>query len=400
RFYETNLQFIFSKKNTIEEIFRKKSFTESNDFNVFENQWRVIINTSHRDFSKDVSEQILNYCFSTIYNYPVLSFSQSELFNMRNRMIIYGINLLDKIGWEDEYDSYTNNYDYNVIKIADKIIADKIFDSEKLETELLNKIYIKDHKILGFYTLLNFRLSCCSDRGGSNHNLSRALILHNNANAKTDGYTSELVIDEMRELSQLVFKIFKRDYISKNIDFFDEIHALNQSNLLGNFEEFFISDKNEKEVKEKISNRKYEIISYIIYQLSSSIINQGIGCGYYNESGTETPNNNEGIKDLMNSYLFDVCFNPEINDSKYLNFLDYLIVSIQNQYLAEEYNPQIFTKEITKTLKFDKLQEYWNSNKDQIKKLVEKNRVVMNSNYNEVIIKLSDCLEKALNCED
>jgi hypothetical protein len=64
--------------------------------------------------------------------------------------------------------------------------------------------------------------------------------------------------------------------------------------------------------------------SFIVYQLGNTVIDQGIGCGYYNPNGNKDKKENNIT---FNDYLFEYCFNSQKQGKNYKHFLDYLLLN-------------------------------------------------------------------------
>jgi hypothetical protein len=186
-----------------------------------------------------------------------------------------------------------------------------------------------------------FRLSCSEDRQGQLHNLYIALIVHQDKSAPTSGLVNDLAVMEMRELSQHVFALFKRDYIDVKKNFFSEVadapvELFFGSILSENGQQGSRSDQ-PREVAEQLAQRisamRSLVKSFVIYQLSNSLppTGSGVGCGYYDEQGT---GDGHAIAKRMNEYVFNVCFNPDIHQDNVFHFIDYCLSNLTNSFFS------------------------------------------------------------------
>lgn len=121
--------------------------------------------------------------------------------------------------------------------------------------------------------------------------------------------------------------------------------------------------------------------SFIIYQLGNTLIQSGIGCGYYDASGKK---DEKGISKAINDYLFEYCFNPSRNENNYRHFLDYLLINFSRVLKGRGnigFMPNL--PEFTKVLFKDQLTEYWKINCNNIKTKGYENedKKVFTSNY-------------------
>ncbi|MCG8541085.1 MAG: KAP family NTPase, partial [Clostridia bacterium] len=367
KFYINAKNRLLSEK-AIEEVFKEDDFSFLNGEATQEKLWRVLVNTNSGEFSVEKSKEIISYSLDILPKYSLIEIGKVEI-GFRNTLPFFIVKLLDRVGWTDAEGKHSyHNTDENVVKIAHWIFGE---DDHK-EEGILDILAKEERGVMGLHDLLLFRLSCCTDRGGDIFNLSRALSKHGDPNAPTSGSVRAIVIEEMREMSQKVFGVFKTQYIDKKKNIFDEIDKLTLSEVCG---------ENYGHVKAKIESGNIENIdvqllilksrlkSFMIYQLGNVMISSGIGCGYYNFTGKEDEKNKEGINLSINEYLFDYCFNPEINEGNYRHFLDYLLLnfahSIGGYSDRFKYRPHI--NEFTKVLNNTTLACYWESHGAKIK---------------------------------
>lgn len=181
---------------------------------------------------------------------------------------------------------------------------------------------------------------------------------------------SSIVIAEMREISQMVFRIFKEMYIDEGKNIFDIIDALSLRDVTGRYAAFVESKIQLGDVQDvdgTVARIKARLKSFIVYQLGNQDLNHGIGCGYYDSEGTGTSAHQ--IRSDFNDYLFGECFNPTNGDQNYQHFLDYLLINFASMFASEgrKFRPTI--EEFTKVLQREKLTEYWRTHNVAIKNL-------------------------------
>ncbi|HEX2896534.1 MAG TPA: hypothetical protein VHP63_00600, partial [candidate division Zixibacteria bacterium] len=209
---------------------------------------------------------------------------------------------------------------------------------------------------------------CSADRGGDVFDVVKSLARHNNPAAPTEGPVSTILIEEMREISQLVFKIFESQYISNRKNVFELTEKLTLEDFLGdnyNFVERKISSGEVIRIQDLVEATKSQVKSFVVYQLGSSHIESGVGCGYFDVEGK---GDKHQIQKRINDYLFDICFNPEIAKGNYEHFLDYLMLNFASTYKSFgglNYKP--YLNEFTRVIFEDRLSKYWNLNGDAIK---------------------------------
>ncbi len=364
-FYK-NIKSRVLNKEQIQEVLNESDFDFSKSEKPHAMLWKVLVNTKSNEFTLIKSSEILNYALNSLPKYSILEISEIEI-GFRNTLIYYIIKLLDKVGWTDQENKHSNNNtDENVIKLAYWI-----FGSGTFKDGILDILSQEDRGVIGLFDLMLFRLNCCADRGGDIFNIVRAILKHANPNATTKGDTNQLLIEEMREISQKVFQIFKAQYIDKKKNIFDEIDSLSLKDVCGEYYNYVderIKSKNISNINSYILIFKAKIKVFIMYQLGNTIIENGIGCGYYNIDSKETEKDKGKISAAINDYLFNFCFNPEEDEKNYEHFLDILLMNfssiLKNNSDRYEYIPKI--NQFTKVLNKKKLIEYWVGHKEKI----------------------------------
>jgi len=342
--------------------------------------WRVLVNTSH-DLGPGNGSRVITHVLEHIQDYSLIEIEKIGI-GLRDNFSYYLIKLLDTVGWSDGNARSRNNTPENIAEIAEWIFGER----RHADRGVLNLLADVNRGPTGLFDLMVFRLYCCVDRGGSAFNLQRALSLHSDPGAPTAGQTNLIVIPEMRELSQRVFKIFKMQYIVPQKNIFTEIDKLDLRELAGKYFDFVLGKIASSEVAQEVvdlslATTRSRMKMFITYQLSNKLVSSGVGCGYYDEEGTEDQNN---ISSKMNDYLFQQCFSPSGGRRNFECFLDYLLLNFASNLFADDdkrYTPT--EEEFTKILNRTRLADYWLENRETIRSLNfdREDKKVINGNY-------------------
>jgi hypothetical protein len=396
--YKYYLNKISEIKNgtSIEKILTEPEFNIENGEANLEHLWKAILNNLY-DFNGEVGSRLITYILTNIQNFSFFS-DQKIGVGFRGNMCLFLVKMLDTIGWTDENDQHRKNDTNNIKEIAEWVFG----ENRHSGTGVLQILPGEDRGVLGLYDLLCFRLFCSADRGGDIFNVTRAIALHGNPQAPTDGPTNDIAIEEMREISQRVFEAFKNQYIDKNVNILKQIDELELSDMTGQYDSIVQTKVKTGEIENldtAIGLHKTKLKAFIIYQLGNSEILSGIGCGFYNPAGKE---NGQGIKELVNDYLFDICFNPKVDNENYTRFLDYLLINFSNVFSGNgrAYVPHI--NEFTKVLTNKRLAQYWTDHNVAIKalNLTRLDKKIYQSsyavNYNTDLQAVFDELDKLL----
>lgn len=377
--YFVGLRDEFFTCTKIKNIFLLKEFSFSESEKRHEQLWRVLVNTPKNKFSTEKSKELIYYAINNLSQYSLLEID-NIVCGFGNILPKFIIKLLDEVGWTDKKGKHSSdNTDENVLKIAEWIFG----EGENKES-ILDVLGKEERGIIGLYNLLDFRLYCNTVRGGDTFNLSRALTYHCNQKSLTSGNTRDIAIEEMREMSQNIFQKLKIQYIDKDKNIFDEIDNLTLEGVLGKYFEFVnlkIKSKNIdiNLIESKLSILKYKMKVFITYQLRSSSTNNGVCCGYYDISGKDDKNK---IGMEVTSYIFNYCFNPDIQLNNYRHFLDFLLANLSSFGVRDtKYLPNI--NRFTEVLDHDILKSYWKDNSVKIKShnFISENREIYTGNY-------------------
>jgi len=284
---------------------------------------------------------------------------------LRDDLAFFIIKLLDVVGWTDKDGGHQNNTEENIAEISEWVFG----EGRHVGGGVIDILAKEDRGLLGFYDLLLFRIFCSADRGGDIFNIQRALSKHGDLAAPTDGSIKTIAIEEMREISQKTFKIFEKQYINKNINIFELADNLSIADFTSKYYKFVnekIDSGEIKNIDEIVGILRTRIKTFVLYQLGNSFVDLGVGCGYYDPSGNK---DRKVIKEKINDYLFDKCFNPEIDVKNYEHFVDYLLMNFASVFSSQnngrKYIPNI--NEFVKMLDKNRLSDYWKKNGEAIK---------------------------------
>lgn len=366
KFYENWKNKIVSGEKTIEEVFKDSKFDCNEGEFTRESLLRIIVNNA-RSLSSPFSDRVIVYLLDNIHHYSYIEIDNVGV-GLRKDIDYFLTRLLNDAGWSDESGNHSGNTEENIKEIAEWIFG----EGRHVNNGVLDKLSSPARGVLGLYDLMVFRLYCSADRGGDIFDLSRALSKHYSPNAPTEGKTHDIAKDEMREISQKVFSIFKTQYIDSARNIFAEISKLDLENLSGRYKGYLeiqvrVGKLSQDDLDKQIATLKSNIASFIIYQLGNSMINSGVGCGYYDPTGSK---DEHLIAEAINDYLFDICFEPS-TPGNFEYFIDYLLANYARVFGSasedgrSRYVPNI--NEFTKVLNKTKLITYWETNSSTIK---------------------------------
>lgn len=378
--YYLNARNRLANGEELERILQDNEFAFSNSEYSRQQFWRIVVNTA-REFKGDLGHRIIRHLLDHIPDYSVLSHEKLGD-GLRDDIPYFIIKLLDVVGWADPSGTTYANTPEHIAAIADWILGEGAHENNGV----LAKLGDASRGPLGLFDVMLFRLSCCANRGGDSYNLQRALSLHGDPRAPTAGSTDVIVVEEMREMSQRIFQMFKSQYIAPRRNLFELIDQLTLQDLAGNYFAFVESQLkssaiSQDDIDRAASRAKTRLMAFITYQLGSEFLSQGIGCGYYDETGKA---DEKGIGTRINDYLFNVCFAPAGDQSNIEHLLDYLLISFSSSFEGQggvTYRPSI--EGFTNVLKRDRLINYWRENASTIRSLNLRavNKRIVTANY-------------------
>ena len=372
------------KGASINSILKSPDFELAQGERAHDQFWRLLVNQSH-DFTSALAEDAIE----TLVEYlPQYSAFENDDQGLRKRSVYSLLRLLDRAGWGRTSGRRLLNSSENVVEIAWRIFGENAYKGKGL----LERLASPDRGVLGWNDLMLFRLQCSVDRQGQLYELHRALIVNQDEMAETTGLVSKLALLGMRKLSQEVFALFKRTYIDSRRNFFSDANDTPVENFLGvAFAQFAEQastnpqlEPGDAGIAEHVASARTLVKSFVIYQLSNSLSanGSGVGCGHYDEHGVE---DRGGIAQLMNEYLFDLCFNPEIHGDNVLLFLDYCLTNLSSPfYSGRDDEDYVATKAgLISGLDPKEMGCYWRKHGEHIRgrELKTSRRYVFTSNY-------------------
>ncbi len=353
----------FSQGKSLNDIFNGTDFLHNES--VIFNFWENLKHTSWSNFKPIKWREISTYVLENIDKYSLVS--GNNMVDLRNYLPNYLVEYLTK----------EINCSKNCWEDVEAWILGKDIHEGKGILMTLGK-----REILGLHDLLKFRW-CCYLQGEPDliHTLANYKKLASGEKQQKEDI-QKIAIQEMREISQVVFQIFKSEFLDKRKNFFVEVDKLHNKDFISTY---FAQENDSEILNEVILKVKANMKNFIVRQLGNSSSSQGIGsgCGYYDMEGNE---DKKGINLEFNKYLFEICFNPEKNENNYANFLDCLLWdSFQNN----EGKPELSLDDITAYLSKEKLLDYWEEYGERIKSKNFEARKCFTRNYTLVDF---DCL--------
>lgn len=345
--------------------------------------WRVLVNQSHELTNKQAEDAI----DTLIEHIPRYSSFDNNDQGLRQRAIYSLLRLLDRVGWRRESGRQISNGDEKIVEIAWWLFGENSYQGNSILDNLINS----ERGVLGWYDLMIFRLECSADRGGQLYNLQRALIVHQDKSAPTSGSVRDLALLEMRRLSQRIFAIFKKTYIDSQRNFLADVNDVAVNEFLGTAFMKCVGDASQDPIvaegnslARRVAIARNIVNVFVIYQFSNTNPpnGSGVGCGYYDETGSS---DNHGIAQVMNNYIFDVCFNPEVDEKNIFFFLDHCLSNLSSSFFSGRGNDGYIATRESLSGGLDKIAmgKYWIKYHKLIRglKLNTTERCVFTSNY-------------------
>ena len=376
-------------------ILNDADFNADNWEYAHERLWIEILNQSY-NLPGPIVDQAIDTLIAHLPDYPSVKIDNRGL---RHILIYTLIQLLDRAGWGSESKRRNST---SAMEIAWRIFGEKQY----IGNGLLSLLVANERGALGWFDLLLFRLQCSGDRQGQIHNLMTALIRHQDPSAETTGRVDELTINEMRLISQQVFLLFKNTYVMSGRNFIADVDMLPDDKFVGRFGSIIQSISSPElepaelkaELAKQILTKRFLVKSFVIYQLSNSLppTGSGIGCGFYDEEGLD---DKKGIAKAMNDYIFNVCFNPTVNEKNAFYFIDHCLAHLNTPFDTGEEG--LFTSQrfLAEGLDSSMMSIFWKQHNNLIRKIVrsELGREIHTSNYS---VKYGEVLESVFSTLD
>jgi hypothetical protein len=363
RFYQDVVADV-ARGNPVEAVLARPEFDLKDGELAHDEFWRILVGQSY-NLRADSANDSISTLVKFLPRYSLVNTGDRAL---RARSIYNLIRLLDRAGWGRSDGNRSANTPHNIVEIAHRIYGENKYKGHGLIDQLAEG----NRGVLGLYDLILFRLQCSADRLGQVFNLHSSLIVYHDMDAPTSGLVSGLALVGMRSLSQRVFALFKARYIDSNINFFDEAEAITDGELLGDSASFYFAEARgngaEEKFGESIEATHSMTKTFILFQLTNrkAASGSGVGCGYYDPTGEADRGE---ISALMNKYIFDVCFDPDVNERNAEHFLDFCLCNLTSGTWRdgedEGYFPSV--QGLTEWLDGRKLAEYWTEHGTAIK---------------------------------
>ncbi|MDX8123098.1 P-loop NTPase fold protein [Janthinobacterium sp. GMG2] len=341
--------------NPISDVLSDAEFSLADGNHAHDEFWRILVSQSH-SFDTATAQQSIETLVEMIPRYSLVNLEDRGL---RGRSIYNLIRLLDRAGWRRTDAQRADNTPENIVEIAHRIYGEGSY----LGQGLIDRLAGHSRGVLGVYDLLLFRLQCSADRQGQVQNLHAALIVYNDLTAPTTGNLNALTVSGMRTITQRVFAKFRVRYIIPSVNLFDEFDTLTHADLLGESLPYYITSFTHQGQMDRLENSveatRSLAKSFVVYQLLNrhAPTGSGVGCGFYDSTGDADQGE---IAYLMNQYLFEVCFNPNIAPENAEHFLNYCLLSLSSDNWAhgnERYQPSV--QGMTSVMDPHELARYW-----------------------------------------
>jgi hypothetical protein len=335
--------------------------------------WRVVGARAHR-LSAGVAAEMIRHLVEAIPSYSLLELKKPAI-GIRDEATKILLQILDAAGWYDERSGRRNNTPENVARIASWIFDAGFGDQHGIVCALTSQ----SRGVLGMFDALMLRLYCNPGRS-SLFNLSTSLIKRADSNAKTEGAVTELNRKAVREMSQVIFRVFRERYIAQSKNIFDDVMALGPGELAPLFVsqvESLLTEGADAEASAQLDRARRRVVGFVTYQLSNTRLNDSdCGCGIFDQDGTS---DSEGIARAMNEYLLRVCFNPKLSERNGEHFANYMLSDLDLVTPGTAGQPTAAS--LVHGLDKSALAAYWEENKTLLLPLAQEEKRVVTANY-------------------
>ncbi|MGN0923263.1 P-loop NTPase fold protein [Ectopseudomonas mendocina] len=377
--YNNAVQKIIEGKTDVASVFSAEKFSLMTSSKTHSDFWRVFVGAA--DY---LDENVANQSISTLVDYiPRYSLAGPGMVSARENAIYVLVQLLDSAGWTDDSGRHRDNSDKNILAIAHRIFGEPPFEANGIIDTFCNR------GVLGWNDLMLFRLLCSADRKTQRFNLQGALLLHADPNSRRDGLVSDLAINGMRQLTQVIFSRFKKCFIDARINFFDVADMISAQEIIGDTD--ISAARNGAKLQDEVSlttaveTARSTLKSFVIYQLcnTNSPNGSGVGSGIYDYQESL---DRGGIAVRMNVYLYEFCFNPDINLRNYEHFLNFCLSNFSRSFMSVNDDSAAYLPtqgEIAGASSRSRLIRYWSRHRSDIiaKDFTALDRAIFTQNY-------------------
>ena len=336
------------RSRSVEDIFEHTPEYHADNGEAPRDQFFMNARSTSIDF--DRAHKIIDYIIGNIHRYSLVN-EFSEIYNgLRDDLIYEVVFILNRKGWRDKNGETYENSPENVLLIANRIFGDGQFVGKGV----IDSLITKERGIIGLVDASRFS-SACSRRDSSDlWNVYTAI----------ETYEKDKGISVGRVLSQRIFSAFVEMVIKKKLNIFNEISNFTEHDLFGDFSAPIRKAFKSKDasVDDEIKRIKTSFAGYFIYQFGGR---EPGSCGAHDVSGDV---DNGGISQEMRKYLFDVCFNIDLEKENAKYFVDHMLANFSwvHGIRGTKYAPLL--SDFVKSLGGELLKEYWIRNGDFIKK--------------------------------
>ncbi|MFJ4196117.1 P-loop NTPase fold protein [Pseudomonas sp. NPDC089534] len=311
--------------------------------------WRIVTNHSE-SLETERAVAIIDYLIDTLPNHSLLS--SDELNEFRPTAIRWIVKFLD------ENITSLDRPDNPRLSPTESAIVQLIYGKTNGRAGIIEKLGSAKRGVLGLHDLLMFRDRCTTKT--KRERLWRALSLHGNEDPSfLDQVEAEK--DQARNISQVIFDVFKRQYIDNRINILSEVDSIDPLDLFGLYKHLFTESSDIDSWEIKIKRKKQNIKETITSEFGNRIIHN---CGVFDQHGRE---DNCEISAIFSKYLFSVCFNPQ-DPQGTLHFAEY-ILSYANNVLQDINTPtdKSDLSSLLHNLDHQELKKYWVKNHETVK---------------------------------
>lgn len=299
RFYKVQVEQVMNEEKSVADVLQQDEFALSQSTMPQVKFWDMLIKHA-AGLKRSVANNTINTLVEWLPKYSSLEFPNG----MRHRAIDNLVYLLEQAGFGDLPRNGRPRDQTDLPELATRLIGNGKTQSPP---SLIRQLVAPERGPLGWNDLMLLRMYCSPDVF-FNTNICTALARQEDPSATVFGVDHDrLANDSMRGFSQSVFAEFKRIYIDGRRNFFLEVDDISDDQILG--EGGRAAADNIDDLDARICSSRAGIKSFVIYHLTNKYSGnmQGVGCGRYDESGTQ---NGGGIRQAMTKYLLEFCFNP------------------------------------------------------------------------------------------
>jgi hypothetical protein len=371
RLYKEAVDAVIRGEKTVKQILSSDQFSLNNGQRPQDEFWRVLVNNSYELEPPQAAEAI----DQLVDALPTYSSREGGGRGLRLRSLYSLATLLDRVGYgaPRRFGRIRDNTD--VREIGQRILG----HPTQASPSLIERLAAPERGVLGWNDLMGFRLVCSIDRQGSLSNVYRGLLQFEDPSAMGGGDVSQLALNSLRRLSQSIFKLFKKTYITANVNFYLAVDEVSDEAIYG-ANRVPQADDDQAESPEVVRSA---IKTFVIYQLANDhpATGSGVGCGIYDEEGTADQG---GIRAAMARYLFDFCFDPTVRAEHAIVFGDFCVRCIRESTILILGEPTASSIEaaLTQVLPRGDLAAFWLKHGDVLRnELIQLDRQVVSHDF-------------------